>query len=63
MNVESQKTVTVSDPSRGITAPMFPPPEYMPPPYHTGPVMYPQPIPVRVSFIPPNLPPEQASIS
>jgi len=52
-----------SDPSHATTAPMYPPPPYMPPPYPTGPVMYPQPVPAQIGFIPPDLPPEEAGVS
>ncbi|XP_059356847.1 protein lifeguard 1-like [Carassius carassius] len=62
-DIESQKPAPENDPSHAETAPMYDPPPYMPPPYPTGPVMYPQPIPVPVSFIPPNLPPEEIGIS
>ncbi|XP_073705475.1 protein lifeguard 1 [Garra rufa] len=58
-DVESQKIATEGDPGYAATAPIYPPPPYMPPPYPTGPVMNPQPVPVAVGFIPPNLPPEQ----
>lgn len=45
----------------GPAGPMYPPPPpYMPPPYPTGPVMYPQPIPPQGGFIVPDLPPEEA---
>ncbi|KAK7163386.1 hypothetical protein R3I93_007440 [Phoxinus phoxinus] len=60
-DVESQNIQ--SDPSHAATAPMYPPPPYMPPPYPTGPVMYPQPVPAQVGFIPPDLPPEEAGVS
>ncbi|XP_056092434.1 protein lifeguard 1-like [Rhinichthys klamathensis goyatoka] len=60
-DVESQKIQ--SDPSHATTAPIYPPPPYMPPPYPTGPVMYPQPVPAQVGFIPPDLPPEEAGVS
>ncbi|XP_077088648.1 protein lifeguard 1 [Siphateles boraxobius] len=59
-DVESQKVQ--SGPSHA-TAPMYPSPPYMPPPYPTGPVMYPQPVPAQVGFIPPDLPPEEAGVS
>ncbi|XP_050949873.1 protein lifeguard 1 isoform X2 [Labeo rohita] len=62
-DVENQKPVTESVPSYGATAPMYAPPPYMPPPYPTGPVMNPQPVPVPVGFIPPNLPPEEVGIT
>ncbi|KTF95318.1 hypothetical protein cypCar_00028560 [Cyprinus carpio] len=62
-DIESQKPVPEYDPSHAGTAPMYAPPPYMPPPYPTGPVMYPEPVPVPVSFIPPNLPPEETGIS
>ncbi|XP_067309351.1 protein lifeguard 1 [Pseudorasbora parva] len=66
MDVESQKTqsdsMTQSDPSYAATAPVYPPPPYMPPPYPTGPVMYPQPVPAQIGFIPPDLPPEEAGV-
>ncbi|CAM4590026.1 unnamed protein product [Leuciscus chuanchicus] len=60
-DIESQKIQ--SDPSHGTTAPMYPPPPYMPPPYPPGPVMYPQPGPAQIGFIPPDLPPEEAGVS
>lgn len=62
-DIESQKPAPEYDPNHAATAPMYAPPPYMPPPYPTGPVMYPQPFPVPVSFIPPNLPPEETGIS
>ncbi len=62
-DIECQKPAPQYDPNHAATAPMYAPPPYMPPPYPTGPVMYPQPIPVPVSFIPPNLPPEETGIS
>lgn len=60
-DVESQKIQ--SDPSHATTAPMYAPPPYMPPPYPTAPVMYPQPGPAQIGFIPPDLPPEEAGVS
>ncbi|XP_051726076.1 protein lifeguard 1 [Ctenopharyngodon idella] len=65
-DVEIQKTqgdsMTQSDPSHAMTAPMHDPPPYMPPPYPTGPAMYPQPVPAQAGFIQPDLPPEEAGV-
>lgn len=65
-DVENQKSpndsMTQSDPSHATTAPMYAPPPYMPPPYPMGPAMYPQPVPVQVCVIQPDLPPEEAGV-
>lgn len=61
-DVENQKPVTESGPSHAETAPMYPPPPYMPPSYPIGPIVYPQPVPPPVGFIAPILPPEEAAV-
>lgn len=63
-DMESHNPASEIYPSYGVAGPAGPayppPPPYMPPPYPTGPVTYPQPIPAQVGFIVPDLPPEEA---